>query len=200
MENSLDLSQLTGEERKELLKKKSSRKSANPMGIIHPQKIQDLLHNTDLSRPTFKEYEDPIIIRVPSLPEKCPVCTKSSKHHLHLKFIKLRGKCFDCIVEDEHKIRVNGDWQDYEKWKIMENQLSHFKDVKDETEDYLKNGLKERQEYIREDGHIEKWENPNYERDRIFIEDKFKELKKFIKKVEEDIVVLREKFNGKTNS
>lgn len=192
----LDLSKFTAEERTELLKKKARRKSASPMGYIHPQKIRELLSNTDLSQPVFKEYEEPIYIKVPKMPEKCPQCGKFSKHHLHIKFIRLRNKCFDCIVKDEHEIRLNGDWEKYEQWKVMENQLSYFKDVRDETEDYLRNGLKEEQQYIREDGHIEKWNNPNFEKEKIFVEDKYKELLKFLEKLEEDIIPLREKFIG----
>jgi len=196
MEQDLDLSQLTAEERTELLKKKVRRKSASPMGYIHPQRIRELLSNTDLSQPVFKEYEEPIYIKVPKMPEKCPQCGKSSKHHLHIKFIRLRNKCFDCIVKDENEIRLNGDWEKYEQWKVMENQLSYFKDVRDETEDYLRNGLKEQQQYIREDGYIEKWNNPNFEKEKIFVEDKYKELLKFLEKLEEDIIPLREKFIG----
>jgi hypothetical protein len=45
----LDLSQLTAEERTEVLKKKARRKSASPMGYFHPQRIRELLANSDLS-------------------------------------------------------------------------------------------------------------------------------------------------------
>jgi hypothetical protein len=196
METDLDFSQLTAEERTEILKKKATRQSASPMGYIHPQKIRELLANTDLSRPAFKEYEEPIYTKVPKMPQTCPECGKSSKHYLHIKFIKLRNKCFDCIVKDETQIRLRGEWEEYEKWKIIENQLSYFKDVKDETDDYLKNGLKKQLEFVREDGHIERWDNANYEKEKIFIEDKYKQLLEFLEKLQEEITPLREKFCG----
>lgn len=200
MEQDFDLSQLTAEERTEVLKKKARRKSASPMGYIHPQKIRELLANTDMSKPVFKEYEEPIYTKVPRMPQICPQCGKSSKHYLHIKFIRLRNKCFDCIIKDEHEIRLNGDWEKYEQWKMMENQLSYFKDVRDETEDYLRNGLKEQMEFVREDGNIERWDNPNYEKEKIFIEDKYKQLLEFLKKLEEEVIPLREKFNGGTKT
>jgi len=196
METDLDFSQLTAEERTEILKKKVKRQSASPMGYIHPQKIRELLANTDMSRPVFKEYEEPSYMRVPKMPEVCPECGKSSKHFLHIKFIRLRKKCFDCIIKDENQIRLRGEWEEYEKWKVMENQLSYFKDVRDETDDYLRNGLKKQLEFVREDGNIERWDNPHYEKERIFIEDKYKQLLEFLEKLQEEIIPLREKFGG----
>lgn len=196
----LDLSQLTAEERTEILKKKARRKSASPMGYIHPQKIRELLANTDLSKPVFKEYEPPTYMRVNGdlmfKLTKCPSCSHNMTKDLDRKFFRLRNKCFDCVVKDEHEIRLNGDWEKYEQWKVMENQLSYFKDIRDETEDYLNNGLKKQQEFIREDGQIEKWANPTFERDKIFIEDKLKEVIKYIKELEINMKELREKFNG----
>jgi len=195
METDLDFSQLTAEERTEILKKKAKRKSASPMGYIHPQKIRELLANTDLSKPVFKQYEEPIIMRVPKLAQQCPKCEKYTKHHLDIKFLKWRGKCFDCILKEEHEIRLAGLWDEYENWKIMENQLAWLKDTKDETEDYLENSLKTSQEFIREDGTIEKWENPNFERDKIFIQDKLKELIKVIEELQIKVAPMREKFD-----
>jgi len=195
-----NLENLSPEERVELLKKKSSRKSARPMGNVYPQKIKELLANTDLRKPTFKEYEPPTYTRVNSKAmfklNKCPICGNNMTKNLDRKFFLLRRKCFDCVIKDEHQIRLNGNWEQYEKWKTIENQLAYFKDVRDETEDYLRNGLKKKQEFVKEDGRIEKWSNPNYERDKIFIEDKFKELVKVIEELEIEIVELREKFNG----
>lgn len=195
MEETLDLSAMTAEEKEELLKKRARRKSANPMGTIYPQKIRELLATTDLSRPVFKEYEEPIIMRVPKMPVVCPQCGKSSNHHLDHKFMRTREKCFDCIIKEENEIRLAGLWDEYEKWKILENQLAWLKDVRDETDDYLRNNLKEELQFIREDGQIEKWNNPNFERDRIFITDKYKEVLKAIEKIESELAPLREKFN-----
>ncbi len=195
MENDLDLSELTSEERTELLKKKARRKSASPMGYIYPKKIQELLNTTDLRQSAFKQYEEPIVMKVPKLPEQCPKCKKYSKHHLDIKFLRLRSKCFDCIVKEENEIRLAGLWSEYEKWKIFENQLSWLKDTRDETEDYLSNSLKTEQQFIREDGMIEKWANPNFERDKIFIQDKLKELLKVIEELETEVMPLREKFD-----
>jgi hypothetical protein len=183
------------EELREAALKQLGKKSARPMGYVYPQKIRELLATTDLSKPMFEAPSRPNIMVVPLLPKKCPNCGKSTKYHLDLKFIALRKRCFDCIIIQESEIRSAGLWEEYETWKMMENQLSWLKDVRDETEDFLEVGLKKVNEYVGEDGHREKWTNPNYEKDKIFIEDKLKEVIKAIETTETDIIPFREKFD-----
>lgn len=197
MEN-YDLEKLSPEERKELLKKKTDRKSSSPMGYIYPQRIREILSNTDINESTFKPYEKPVIIKVPKMPETCPECGKSSRHHLHIKFLKLRNKCFDCVLKEEHEIRLSGEWEEYENWVMGENKLAYFRDIKDEIDDYLNNGLKKVHQYVDANGSIEEWTNPNFEKDKIFIEDKRKELDEFLKNLEEEVIVLRNKFYGRS--
>jgi len=192
-----DLEQLTPEERINLLKQKSERKSSRPMSYIYPQKIREILENIDLRNTTFKEHEKLSIMRVPKEYfhlQRCPQCNNRMEKTLDIKFYKMRNKCFDCVIKDEHQIRLNGEWDEYEKWKISENKLSWLKDVRDETEDYLENGLKQTYKYVKEDGHIEKWRNPEYEKTKIFIQDKLEEVKKYIIELEQEVIKLREKF------
>ena len=57
----------------------------------------------------------------------CPVCEKTL-NRTDDKFMRIRGKCHDCVLGDEHKIRIGGRWRDYSDMKEMRNQLAWLKD------------------------------------------------------------------------
>ena len=43
------------------------------------------------------------------------------------KMKRIHGMCFDCVVDMEHKIRLEGKWDEYEKRKVKENALAWLK-------------------------------------------------------------------------
>jgi ribosomal protein L37AE/L43A len=75
----------------------------------------------------------------------CPKCKKAMKKKLDDKFWRLMGHCFDCQVEFENKLRIN-DYSEYEKYaelKVLENQKSYLKDLRESIKEFEKSGGKQ---------------------------------------------------------
>ena len=64
------------------------------------------------------------------MPMFCPECKKVMKKKLDNKFWRLMGHCFDCQVTIENKLRITGEYETWEKKKILENKKSYLKDLK----------------------------------------------------------------------
>ena len=64
------------------------------------------------------------------MPLFCPNCGKVMKKRLDDKMWRLFGHCFDCQVEIENKLRITGEYETWEKKKILENKKSYLKDLK----------------------------------------------------------------------
>ena len=56
------------------------------------------------------------------MPWFCPKCDKAMKKRLDNKFWRTQGHCFDCQVDFEHKLRLEGTFEEYAKTKMLENQ------------------------------------------------------------------------------
>ena len=82
-----------------------------------------------------------------TVPEKCPECGKGMREHekrLNFKFYFMRGKCFECVLTEERKIKSQGEeaWQTYQNKIMSANAEAWFKDTDKEVE-VLKNSVKE---------------------------------------------------------
>ena len=67
---------------------------------------------------------------------------------------KLHKKCFDCVVEFEHKLRIKGEYNNYIKELKAKNSL----DIVDEMESYLLDAINTSNSgYVSEDGVVERW-------------------------------------------
>jgi len=82
-----------------------------------------------------------------SVPEKCPECGKDMRAHekkLNFKFYFMRGKCFECVLKEERKIKSQGKeaWQEYQNKIMSANAESWFTDTDKEVE-ILKQSVKE---------------------------------------------------------
>ena len=73
-------------------------------------------------------------------PDDCPCCKKPMKNvdeeKLNLKMYFIHGKCFDCVVKEETKIRAQGKeaWEEYSRKKMLANAKSWMKDADKEVE------------------------------------------------------------------
>ena len=81
------------------------------------------------------------------VPEKCPNCGKNMRDHekrLNFKFYHKRGKCFECVLKEERKIKQQGPdaWKEYQNKILLANAESWFKDADKEVE-ILKTQVKE---------------------------------------------------------
>jgi len=82
-----------------------------------------------------------------SVPDQCPSCGKDMRDHekeLNFKFYFKRGKCFECVLKEERKIKDQGPeaWKAYENKIMLSNAEGWFKDADKEVE-ILKTQVKE---------------------------------------------------------
>ena len=76
------------------------------------------------------------------MPWFCPKCKKAMKKKLDDKFWRTQGHCFDCQIEIENKMRIEGVFEDYAKTKMLENQKAYLKDLEQSIDDFEKTGGK----------------------------------------------------------
>jgi hypothetical protein len=92
----------------------------------------------------------------------CSVCNRDvawSNNNNDVKFFNKTGKCYDCVVEEEHRMRLDGTFEIYEKIKVIKNQRSFLKDLKEKIEESIKwsQNKSNKIEYINEDGSKDTW-------------------------------------------
>ena len=76
------------------------------------------------------------------MPLFCPNCKKAMKKKLDNKFWYRSGHCFDCQVDMENRMRIEGTFEDYAKTKMLENQKAYLKDLEQSLDDFEKTGGK----------------------------------------------------------
>lgn len=125
----------------------------------------------------------------------CPkeTCTCNMPKKLDEKMRRIHGMCFDCVVQMEHKIRIQGKWEEYEKTKLKENAVAWLSEA--ERDKNLIIEELSRLDFANEFGDVEKWEtNVNKEELLKKIENEFDDFKKnFIEKLEKDLENMSEK-------
>ena len=94
------------------------------------------------------------VMKEARMPWFCPSCKKTMKKKLDNKFWRLENQCFDCHVEMENKLRMNGEYEKYEKGKVLENKKAYLEDLKQSIDDFEKTGGKA--EFFNEVGVVEK--------------------------------------------
>ena len=84
-------------------------------------------------------------------------CCKTTFNHMDAKMKKIHGMCYDCVIDMEHQLRVEGKYQEYEKEKIHASAMSWLKDAEQDVE-ALKKTFTEAQQYVTNaDGLTETW-------------------------------------------
>ena len=118
----------------------------------------------------------------------CPkeTCTCGMPKRLDEKMRRIHGMCFDCVIVMEHKIRLEGKWDDYEKRKVKDNAIAWLAEA--ERDKNLIADELSRLEFSNDFGDIEKWKTSiNKEELLEKIEKEFEEFKKnFIEKLENE--------------
>ena len=88
------------------------------------------------------------------MPLSCPCCGKIMKKRLDKPNYKIHKKCFDCVIEFEHKLKIKGEYENYKKRLVSKNSL----DIIDEMESYLLDAVNSsNSSFVSEDGVIERW-------------------------------------------
>jgi hypothetical protein len=91
--------------------------------------------------------------------KKFPNCKDGCESYLDpgqadLKMKAIHGMCLNCVVEMEHKLKLNGEYDEYERKKMLANAEAWLKQAELEKE-VLKTTLMA--SFVNEDGSIEKW-------------------------------------------
>ena len=88
------------------------------------------------------------------MPLCCPECGNVMKKRLDKPNYNIHKKCFDCVIEFEHKLKIRGEYDDYIKKLKAKNSF----DIVDEIESYLLDAINtSNSSFVSEDGVIEKW-------------------------------------------
>ena len=113
---------------------------------------------------------------------KKEICTCTNPKRNDIKMKTIHGMCFDCVIEMEHKLKIEGKYEEYEREKILANMKSWLKGAEVEKE-ALKTALKAK--FVNEDGSIEEWNEMSWEDVEKKIDNEFRLFKEnYLKKWE----------------
>ena len=88
------------------------------------------------------------------MPLCCPKCSKVMKKRLDKPNYKVHKMCFDCVIDFEHKLRIEGKYEDYIKTLKLKNRLTEI----DEMESmFLDLANQSNEGFISEHGELERW-------------------------------------------
>jgi len=91
------------------------------------------------------------------MPTHCPICNRKMRRRYDKKPWELEGKCWDCVIEEEGKMRIAGTWRSHVEKRLRKNALSQIKDNKRMLEEQLKDFNKKIQFVGNESGELETW-------------------------------------------
>ena len=119
--------------------------------------------------------------KFPNCKKEICTCTSPKRNDIYMKGI--HGMCFDCVIEMEHKLKIEGKYEEYEREKILANMKSWLKGAEVEKE-ALKTALKAK--FVNEDGSIEEWNEMSWDEVEKKIDNEFRLFKEnYLKKWEE---------------
>ena len=89
------------------------------------------------------------------VPLTCPKCEKKMNHPAHKQMYNRWGMCLVCVTTWEHKMKLDGTYDEWHKQFDEQNFNAFIKDVQQEYEEWLNS--RNAQHYITESGDIEDW-------------------------------------------
>jgi hypothetical protein len=88
-------------------------------------------------------------------PITCPNCNKPmTKGHLDKYMFSIHQKCSDCVIEYETKLKVKGEYKEYEREMIKKGVEYHIKEMEGVLLELLMNNS---EQFVTENGEIEEW-------------------------------------------
>jgi len=107
------------------------------------------------------------------LPLACPACNGAMKvTDLNKKMYTIHGKCFDCVIEMETKLKAEGKYVEYEKRMLNGNKNTFLLDLEQALDDWMR----EESTFVSETGEVESWSKITKDQTT------YKELKEIIQK------------------
>jgi hypothetical protein len=129
--------------------------------------------------------------------QRCVVCNADMKwgNHLDQKIYPKTQRCYECNIEFESILRSRGIYNDYEKFKMINNELSMMKDFKSKVVDsisYLENYTPKTKDlqFFNEDGSNEIWVDDTDRREVVL-----KDLRADLEKVNDGITLAESELN-----
>ena len=119
--------------------------------------------------------------------QRCSICNADMKfgNYLDDRFYPKTGKCYDCSISFDSKLKALGVFADYEKYKIYNSLLSEMKDFKKnitESIEYLEKNTDNKLQFFNDDGSQEFWTD-----DTDKVQKVLSDLKKDLQDVEDNI-------------
>jgi len=84
-----------------------------------------------------KRKEKSDIISSARMPLFCPECNKVMKKRLDNKMWMLHNHCFNCQIEFENTLIIEGTFDEWEKEKTIQNAKAYINEIKNELDDYV---------------------------------------------------------------
>ena len=110
-----------------------------------------------------------------SLPLTCPNCKKPMKaNEYNKKAYSIRSTCFDCMLQYEAKLKLEGKYEEYEKNILNSNKNASL----EEFEQALDSWLEEKDTFVSEAGDIESWQGGDKTKIYKELKEKIAELRK----------------------
>jgi len=101
-------------------------------------------------------------------PITCPNCNKPmSKGNIDKYMFSIHQKCSDCVFEYETKLKIKGEYQEYEQNMLKQGVVYHIKEMENVLLELLIGQSGE--QYVTEGGDIEEWKGKSL--DNQFIKD-----------------------------
>jgi hypothetical protein len=111
-------------------------------------------------------------------PITCPNCNKPmTKGHFDKYMFKIHQKCSDCVIDYETKLKVRGEYKEYEQNMIKQGVTYHIKEMENVLLELLMGQSGE--SYVTEAGDIEEWKGKSL--DNQFIKD----IQEYIQKLKD---------------
>ena len=100
------------------------------------------------------------IMKEARMPWFCPECKKTMKKRLDDKMWRIYGHCFDCQVEAENKMRIEGTYEEWANGKVKNNTKAYLSDLEEDIKRFRNQKSPEFFNQNRPDGYSvdkEKW-------------------------------------------
>lgn len=111
-------------------------------------------------------------------PITCPHCNKPmSKGNIDKYMFSIHQKCSDCVFEYETKLKIKGEYKEYEQNMIRQGVVYHIKEMENVLLELLMGQSGE--QYVTEAGDIEEWKGKSL--DNQFIQD----IQEYIQKLKD---------------
>jgi hypothetical protein len=113
-------------------------------------------------------------------PITCPNCNRPmSKGYLDKYMFSIHQKCSDCVIDYETKLKVKGEYKEYERNMLKQGVQYHIKEMENVLLELLMNQSGE--SFVTEAGHIEEWKGKGT--DNQFVQD----IQEYIQKLKDAI-------------